>query len=210
MNKYVLHSVLSLCLYSCIGTYSSETQKAIITEESTPSIKSIGDTIKIYPTTSSIYWKGTKMRGVGKHEGEVQIKNGYFITKDKQLIAGDFIIDMSTIGVTDIPEHELIPRKYLNEHLKSLDFFDVAHFPTALFDIITIKKTRHNNLNVSGNLTLKGITKTIAFDALYTDHVFLTAFTIDRFQWGIAYKGDILNKTLVDKDIELTIRIVTK
>ncbi|MEP0265590.1 YceI family protein [Dokdonia sp.] len=210
MNKHILYIILCIFLYSCMGTYNTDAQKAIITEESRSSIKNLGDTITMYPTASSVYWKGTKMRGAGKHEGEVLIKNGYFITKNKQIIGGHFIIDMSTIGVTDIPEHELIPRKNLNDHLKSSDFFDVAHFPIAVFDIITIKKSTQNRLRVSGNLTLKGITKTIEFDALYTDHVFSTVFTIDRFQWNIAYKGDIINKTLVDKDLELTIRIITK
>lgn len=193
-----------------MGTYSTDVQKATITEESRLSIKNIGDTVKMYPKASSFYWKGTKMRGAGKHEGAVQIKNGYFITKDTQLIGGRFIIDMSTIGVTDIPAHELIPRRNLNEHLKSSDFFDVAHFPVALFEITTVKKNAGNRLRISGNLTIKNITKTIAFDALYTDYVFSATFTIDRFQWDIAYKGGLLNKTLVDKDMELTIRMTTK
>jgi polyisoprenoid-binding protein YceI len=116
---------------------------------------------------------------------------------------------MTTINVSDIPEHETIPRTNLTDHLKGVDFFDVGHFPTATFEITTIKKKIPDSLKVSGNLTIKGITKTITFDALYTDAIFSTTFIIDRFQWNIAYEGSLIDKTLVDKDIELTIRLKT-
>ena len=99
--------------------------------------------------------------------------------------------------------------KNLTDHLKGVDFFAVAHFPTATFEITTIKKKIPDSLKVSGNLTIKGITKTITFDALYTDAIFSTTFIIDRFQWNIAYEGSLIDKTLVDKDIELTIRLKT-
>jgi polyisoprenoid-binding protein YceI len=149
------------------------------------------------------------MRGVGKHEGTIEIKKGYFITNSNQLIGGHFIINMTTITVTDIPEHEPVPLKNLTNHLKGVDFFDVGHFPTATFEITAIKKKVSDRLKVSGNLTIKGVTKTITFDALYTDAIFSTTFTINRFQWNITYEGNLIDKTLVDKDIELTIRLKT-
>lgn len=39
--------------------------------------------------------------------------------------------------------------------------------------------------------------------------VFTTRFTFDRIQWGVAYEGSWANRTLIDKDIELTIDVTT-
>lgn len=159
--------IICLALSSCIGKHTSDVQKATILKHNTPISKSIGDTMNIHRNASSILWKGTKMRGIGKHEGTIEIKMGYFMTTNNQLVGGRFIIDMTTISVTDIPEHETIPRTNLTNHLKGVDFFDVGHFPTATLEITAIKNKVSDSLKVSGNLTIKGMTKTITFDALY-------------------------------------------
>jgi hypothetical protein len=39
--------------------------------------------------------------------------------------------------------------------------------------------------------------------ALYKAKIFSTTFTFDRFQWNIAYEGNLMDRTLVDRDIEL-------
>lgn len=211
MTKFFVTITFSIFLCSCIGKHNSDAQKAIVTAESIePKTQTKGDTIKIDLTTSNIHWKGTKMRGVGKHEGKIELKSAYFITKNEQLVNGNFVVDMATIGVTDIPEHEPVPRKRLNDHLKSSDFFDVEKFPKSEFQITNIKQINSDSLLVSGNLTLKDISKSIEFGAKYKDKSFETKFTIDRFQWNIAYKGNLADKTLVDKDIELTINLRMK
>jgi len=211
MNKVYIIITFLLLLSSCIGKHDSNAQKATVTQEIIKPTKGItGDTIQIDHAKSFIYWKGTKMRGAGKHEGEVGLKNGYFITKNEQLESGTFIVDMTTIGVTDIPEHEPVPMRNLNNHLKSSDFFDVETFPTSEFQIINVKKISSDSLRISGNLTLKDITKSIEFGANYNGKLFTTKFTFDRFQWNIAYKGNFTDKTLVDKNIELKIELLMK
>ena len=167
----------------------------------------IGDTIRIDLSKSNIHWKGTKMRGAGKHEGEIKLKSGYLITENNQLVNGNFVVDMSTIGVTDIPEHEPVPKNNLNNHLKSSDFFDVEKFTTSEFHITSVKQITSDSLLVSGNLTLKDITKNIEFGAKYQGKFFQTKFKFDRFQWNIAYEGNFADKTLVDKDIEIKIKL---
>lgn len=44
-------------------------------------------------------------------------------------------------------------------HLKSADFFDAAQHPKATFISTNVKKTGDTSLEVTGDLTLKGITK---------------------------------------------------
>ena len=150
------------------------------------------------------------MRGAGKHEGKIALKNGHFIIKNEQIIGGKFLGDMTSIGVTDIPEHESVPIKNLNNHLKSVDFFDAEKFPISKFQITKIEQITKDSVNIRGNFTLKDITKNIMFVASYRNKSFTTKFTFDRFQWNIAYKGNIADKTLVDKDIELKIELIMR
>ena len=44
--------------------------------------------VRIDNKKSEVKWKGTKMRGLGKHEGVLTIKEGYFETRDNILIGG--------------------------------------------------------------------------------------------------------------------------
>ncbi len=210
MTKQFISIMLFVVLSSCIGKHNSDAQSAIVKEESEQANKQSGDTIKIDISKSRIHWKGTKMRGAGKHEGEIKLKSGYFITSNQQLVTGNFILDMATLGVTDIPEHEPIPRKNLNDHLKSADFFDTKTFPTSQFQITKVTPLLSDSLRITGNLTLKGITKSITFKANYKDNTFSTKFTIDRFKWNIAYTGNWADKTLVDKAIEIKIDLKNK
>lgn len=53
-------------------------------------------------------------------------------------------------------------------HLKSADFFDAAKFPTATFKSTKVEQTGEKQLAVTGDLTIKGITKpaTLTVDVL--------------------------------------------
>ena len=48
-----------------------------------------------------------------------------------------------------------------DEHLKSGDFFDAAKFPTATFKSTKVAAAGTNKLSVTGDLTIKGITKPV-------------------------------------------------
>ncbi|MDZ7637971.1 MAG: YceI family protein [Bryobacterales bacterium] len=46
-------------------------------------------------------------------------------------------------------------------HLKSADFFDVEKFPTMTFVSKKVEKAGNNKLNVSGDLSIKGVTRRV-------------------------------------------------
>lgn len=48
-----------------------------------------------------------------------------------------------------------------DKHLRSADFFDVEKYPTMTFKSTSIKKTGNNLYELSGDLTLHGITKPV-------------------------------------------------
>lgn len=52
----------------------------------------------------------------------------------------------------------------LDEHLKSGDFFDAAAFPTATFKSTRVAAAGTNKLTVTGDLTIKDITKPVTLD----------------------------------------------
>jgi polyisoprenoid-binding protein YceI len=52
-----------------------------------------------------------------------------------------------------------------NSHLLSADFFDVAKFPTATFKSKAWKKTGENTFEVTGDLTIKDVTKPVTLQA---------------------------------------------
>lgn len=54
-----------------------------------------------------------------------------------------------------------------DNHLKSADFFDAEQFPKLEFKSTSFHKKGDDNYEMMGNLTLHGITKSIALDVAY-------------------------------------------
>src|SRR5438309_10950248 len=53
---------------------------------------------------SKIMWNGKKV--TGEHTGEIKLKDGTITVKGKDIVAGKFDIDMSTITDTDLKDPE--------------------------------------------------------------------------------------------------------
>lgn len=53
----------------------------------------------------------------------------------------------------------------LDEHLMKADFFDAAKFPTATFVSTSVKPDGATGAEITGNLTIKGVTKPVTLDA---------------------------------------------
>ncbi len=59
---------------------------------------------------------------------------------------------------------QVVPR---DNHLRSVDFFDVEKYPTMTFRSTSIKKLSQGNYELTGNLTIHGVTKQIKVNMLY-------------------------------------------
>ena len=53
----------------------------------------------------------------------------------------------------------------LDEHLMKADFFDAAKFPKATFVSTSVKADGPTSAEITGNLTIKGVTKPVKLDA---------------------------------------------
>ncbi len=51
-----------------------------------------------------------------------------------------------------------------DEHLRSADFFDVANFPTLSFRSKRAESLGGDNLKLTGDLTIRGVTREVSFD----------------------------------------------
>jgi polyisoprenoid-binding protein YceI len=55
----------------------------------------------------------------------------------------------------------------LDTHIKSADFLDVASFPTATFKATSVKATGERTADITGDLTLHGVTKPVTIHATF-------------------------------------------
>jgi polyisoprenoid-binding protein YceI len=76
---------------------------------------------------------------------------------DEKDIAGsraEATIDVSTINTREAQR---------DAHLKSADFFDVERFPAMSFQSTEVRRTGDGELEVKGDLTIRGVTRRVTF-----------------------------------------------
>jgi polyisoprenoid-binding protein YceI len=114
-------------------------------------------------------------------------------------------IDISTVDTGEAAR---------DTHIKSPDFLDVEKFPTASFSSTSVVKDG-NNLKVTGNFTLHGVTKPVVLEVEGPtgpvpgmDHKphsgFSATTTISRSAYGI---GPKFPAAVVGDDVKLTIEL---
>lgn len=146
--------------------------------------------------TSKLTWKGYKV--TGSHTGEITIKSGNLIFDDDVLTGGNFVIDMTTISVTDL-EGEY--QNKLEGHLKSDDFFGVANFPTASLVFTNVKSNGKNSYNVTGNIEIKGKIESVNFNLSVYGNKATASLKIDRSKFDVRYGSTSFFDGLKDKAI---------
>jgi polyisoprenoid-binding protein YceI len=104
-----------------------------------------------------------------------------------------------------------------DNHLRSPDFFDVEKFPTLTFTSTSVKAADADTLEVTGDLTIKGVTKkvTIPVDVLGSVKTprgekagFETTFKIDRKEYGVAWNRALeAGGAMLGDDVTINISI---
>jgi polyisoprenoid-binding protein YceI len=136
------------------------------------------------------------------HTGIFPIKSGSVSVDAGKLKGGKFVIDLAAIKVTDAGGGDR-----LTGHLKSPDFFDVAKFAEATFEISSVNYTSASTADVAGTLNIKGATVPVKFVANIRSAddkgFFAQAFlSIDRTLLGLNY-----GPGMVSNDVQLAIHI---
>lgn len=104
-----------------------------------------------------------------------------------------------------------------DNHLKSPDFFDAAKFPTMTFTSTSVKAKDANTLDVTGNLTIHGMTKTVTIPVSVLGTVatkggekagFESNFTIDRKDYGVQWNRVLdTGGTMLGNDVKIAVSV---
>lgn len=103
-----------------------------------------------------------------------------------------------------------------DNHLRSGDFLDATKFPEISFVSTQIEKTGKDAYAVTGDLTIRDITKRVVLDMKYKGNIkdpmgktkvaFKATTTIDRFDFGAAWNKALESGGLVaGKDVDITL-----
>jgi polyisoprenoid-binding protein YceI len=119
----------------------------------------------------------------------------------------DVTIDANTVDTGE-------PKR--DADLKSANFFDVAHYPTITFKSVKIEKISAAKMKVTGDLTIRGITKPAVLDVegpsgaikdpYGNTRVALNATTtINRMDYGVKWNAKLDGGVVVGDDVNINI-----
>ena len=165
---------------------------------------------------SEVTWIGAKM--TGRHNGWFYVQGGE-IHRSKGLVTGGTIVLNMAATRSDDKRIDAENNRKLTKQLRSADFFDVERYPTAVYELTDVApydssgqksaaakyselRVKNPTHRITGNLTIKGQTKSVTFPARITfEDGILHAkanFNLDRTKWGLVYRSD---ESLGDKTI---------
>lgn len=105
-----------------------------------------------------------------------------------------------------------------DDHLKSPDFFNAAVDSIITFKSTKVEKTSEGKYKVTGDLTMRGVTKQVVLDTQLkgkikspwgqTVAIFKSNTTINRTEWGLKWnKGLEVGGLLVGENVDLTFNV---
>lgn len=163
----------------------------------------------IVSAQSNIDWVGKKV--TGSHNGTIAVKEGAFTLNNGNLTGGKFIIDTTSIKILDVTDPAT--NAQFAGHLASDDFFSSQKHPEATLEITSV-----SGKHLSGDLTIKGITHPVDFDATLNINgdVLIASgkIVIDRTKYEMKFRsGNFfkdLGDTLIYNEFELTVTVTAK
>lgn len=214
----------TLCLGVTLGFVAcsgSDKEAAKTGEATTPTAATAATkTMNVDVATSKVSWTG--FAPGHSHTGTLAIKDGTVMVENGNVTGGKFNFDMKQIAITDSMPKDQIPK--LLGHLNA-GFFAVDSFPTSSFEITKVEPLTGNaeaTHTVTGNLTLRGTTKSVSFPAKVsvsgTEASALATFKFDRTLWNVmessknakGFDAKKMADKFVDDNIELKLDIKAK
>lgn len=210
-NLFLGAAAVAMIAVSCSGGSESKTETTDNTPEaSAPAVETVSWMVD--PAASTVRWEGgTAGAQVYSHFGNIAIKEGKVTTEGEKIVAGSFVIDMTTINPTDENYSEEHPAADLVGHLTTDDFFLIEDYPTASFTVTSMEGNK-----VMGDLTIKGQThqeEVMLENATFSeDGSMMKAMgklTFDRQKYGVAW-AHYAKDVILSDDISLEISLAAK
>ncbi len=192
MNKLFILALVAALTVSCNSKNADEAN----TGEKKKVAEASGKVLALDNDNSNLYWRGTKPSG--EHLGTISVSKGMLSVDNGTITGGSFTIDLNSIVCTDL-EGEWNAK--LVGHLKSEDFFYTEMYPEAKFEFVSASDYTGDATEgispthtLTGNLTMRGVTKSISFPAevSISDGAVsakTNEFSIDRTLWGVNFKS---------------------
>jgi len=160
------------------------------------------DNYIIDPNLSELKWTGYHLVKSYAHNGFIDVKYGTLTLENGDLVSGKVVINMKSITNNDLKDQK--DNQKLVKDLKSKRFFNVKEYPEASIAINKVQKTDNNLYSITSDITIRGITRDITFDAqrilLKNNSVEFSAnIEIDRTEFNVMYGWSIENVVLSNK-----------
>ena len=106
-----------------------------------------------------------------------------------------------------------------DNHLRAPDFFDAEKFPNIIFKSTSVKKGEGDKLYITGDLTIRDVTKQVTFEGDYKGTIEKDGFgltraglfvktTINRQDFGVVYNGKIpAGGTFLSDDVDILCKL---
>lgn len=192
-SSLVMFPLLSLGLLVGAGCVKDptegKTEAKVAEAQEVVKAPAAGERLAVDKARSKVGFVGAKV--TAQHVGVFQEFSGSIALADGKLEGGDVEFEVKTASVVADGGN---PR--LEGHLRSPDFFEVEAHPTAKFvstKIVAGSDAEGMTHTVTGNLTLRDVTKSVTFPAKVevtaSELRASTEFGIDRKDFGIVYPG---------------------
>lgn len=187
-----------------VGAVSADLTKTSAPDVAvSPELAKLSGVWPLDASQSEVGFEGAKV--TGKHTGSFKKVDGQVSLSGGKVNALTITIDTASVESDD---------EKLTGHLKSADFFDVEKFPQSTFvSTQVVEKAAANATHeITGNLTLHGVTKSITFPvsvkAAATSAKGDAEFTINRKDFNIVYPGK--SDDLIKDDVLLKLKLTFK
>jgi polyisoprenoid-binding protein YceI len=173
-----------------------------------------GDTVKaspvawtVDPAHSEVSFRVRHL--TGRVRGNFKEYSSSLMADPAQLTTGSVTVEVKTASVNTENEKR-------DTHLRSPDFFDVEKFPAMTFKSTKVEASG-KDIAISGDLTLKGVTKPVVLKGTFNGKVtdpwgkerlgFEVSTTIDRRDFGLVWNKLVEGSSLVGDEVTIDIAI---
>ncbi|MGH9297918.1 MAG: YceI family protein [Acidimicrobiales bacterium] len=175
------------------------------TTTSTPTTRSWDDVTIPAPGTFAIDPSHTQVGFVARHMMVSKVRGSFtdysgtiVVAEDPLLSTVEVEVQVASIDTRDANR---------DNHLRSGDFFEAESHPTLTFKSSKVEHGGGNDFTITGDLTIKGMTKPVVLDATFEGVVtdpygnerlgFTASSEIDRFEFGLEWNSALETGGLV-------------
>ncbi len=173
---------------------------------STTTVLSDG-TYSVDATKSTAGWEGSKtIIANWIDRGSIKVASGSVTVASSTITDATVVFDMTSISASQTgngSEADKVGK--LATHLKSDDFFNTEKYPTAIFKATGLTLTSNGEQTITGNLTIRDVTKPISIPVTVTEEdgvvVVTGKATVDRTVYNVKFGSSKFFQNLGDNVI---------